>query len=141
MTLASKLSSATAATITFEFTLKSLMAPRKRMKASKTSATFYTASTVSTEKPHINPSATCNALNAAQKWIMQDPSGWETSLTKTSCESMMKENKSVAFKNSAKITKLLTLAKDEAAAPITYFVVDKIKWKTGSSSTIRTSLP
>ena len=47
---------------------------------------------------------------------------------------MVKENKSVAFKNSARITKLLNLAKDEASAPITYFVVDKLSGKLGLPS-------
>jgi len=42
------------------------------------------------------------------------------------CELMAKENTRVALKNSGKITKLLTLAKDEAEAPATYYVLDKI---------------
>jgi tRNA (guanine26-N2/guanine27-N2)-dimethyltransferase len=45
------------------------------------------------------------------------------------CESMVTENKKVAFRNSAKIAKLLALAKDEASAPITYFVLDKLSGK------------
>jgi tRNA (guanine26-N2/guanine27-N2)-dimethyltransferase len=49
-------------------------------------------------------------------------------------ELMMKENRSVAFKNSARITKLLTLTKDETSAPITYFVVDKLSGKLGLPS-------
>ena len=110
------------------------MAQKNQMKASKPSATSYTASTATTEKPHINPSATCNVLNAAQKWIGQDRFGLEASLTKTSLKSMMKENRSVAFKNSARITKLLSLTKDEASAPITYFVVDKLSGKLGLPS-------
>jgi tRNA (guanine26-N2/guanine27-N2)-dimethyltransferase len=44
-------------------------------------------------------------------------------------EAMMKENRSVAFKNSSRIAKLLNLTKDEAHAPITYFVVDKLSGK------------
>ena len=39
---------------------------------------------------------------------------------------MAKENTRVALKNSGKITKLLTIAKDEAEAPATYYVLDKI---------------
>ncbi len=46
----------------------------------------------------------------------------------------IKENRSVAFKNSARITQLLTLAKNEASAPITYFVVDKLSGKLGLPS-------
>jgi len=42
------------------------------------------------------------------------------------CELIAKENTRVAFKNSGKITKLLTLATDEAEAPATYYVLDKI---------------
>ena len=49
-------------------------------------------------------------------------------------ESMMKENKTVAFRNSARITKLLTLTKDEAQAPITYYVLDKLSGKLGLPS-------
>ncbi len=47
---------------------------------------------------------------------------------------MIKENKSVAFKNSARITTLLALIKEEASAPITYFVVDKLSGKLGLPS-------
>jgi tRNA (guanine26-N2/guanine27-N2)-dimethyltransferase len=49
-------------------------------------------------------------------------------------ELMIKENRSVAFKNSARITKLLSLTKDEASAPPTYFVVDKLSGKLGLPS-------
>ena len=52
----------------------------------------------------------------------------------TFIESMIKENKSVAFKNSARITKLFNLTKEEASAPITYFVVDKLSGKLGFPS-------
>ncbi len=47
---------------------------------------------------------------------------------------MLKENRSVAFKNSARITKLLNQTKEEASAPITYFVVDKLSGKLGLPS-------
>jgi tRNA (guanine26-N2/guanine27-N2)-dimethyltransferase len=49
-------------------------------------------------------------------------------------ELMIKENKSVAFRNSAKIAKLLALAKDEASAPISYYVLDKLSGKLGLPS-------
>jgi len=52
----------------------------------------------------------------------------------TFIESMVRENRSVAFKNSARITKLFNLTKDEVSAPITYFVVDKISGKLGLPS-------
>ena len=47
---------------------------------------------------------------------------------------MIKENKSRAFKNSARITKLLSLTRAEASAPITYYVVDKLSGKLGLPS-------
>ena len=44
-------------------------------------------------------------------------------------EQIIKENQSTAFRNSAKITKLLTLTKNEAVAPATYHVIDKLSGK------------
>jgi len=49
-------------------------------------------------------------------------------------ELMIKENKTVAFRNSARITKLLALTKYEAQAPITYYVLDKLSGKLGLPS-------
>jgi len=49
-------------------------------------------------------------------------------------DAMMKENRSVAFKNSARITKLLNLTKEEASALATYYVVDKLSGKLGLPS-------
>ncbi len=48
------------------------------------------------------------------------------------CEAMKQENKRTSFRNSRKITKLLSLAKDEAEAPITYYVLDYISDKLSS---------
>ena len=48
---------------------------------------------------------------------------------KTFCESMEKENEHVALRNSGRIDKLLTLAKNEAEAPPTYYVIDKVSNK------------
>jgi tRNA (guanine26-N2/guanine27-N2)-dimethyltransferase len=45
------------------------------------------------------------------------------------CELMTKENMHTAFRNSGKITKLLSLAKEEAEAPATYYVIDTISDK------------
>jgi tRNA (guanine26-N2/guanine27-N2)-dimethyltransferase len=45
------------------------------------------------------------------------------------CEQMTQENTRVAFKNSDRIAKLLALAKDEAEAQPTYYVIDKISDK------------
>ena len=44
-------------------------------------------------------------------------------------EQIIKENQNTAFKNNAKITKLLNLTKNEATAPATYYVVDKLSGK------------
>jgi tRNA (guanine26-N2/guanine27-N2)-dimethyltransferase len=44
-------------------------------------------------------------------------------------EQIIKENQKTAFKNSVKITKLLTLTKNEATAPATYYVIDKLSSK------------
>jgi tRNA (guanine26-N2/guanine27-N2)-dimethyltransferase len=45
------------------------------------------------------------------------------------CELLAKENMHTAFRNSGKITKLLALAKEEAEAPATYYILDKISDK------------
>jgi tRNA (guanine26-N2/guanine27-N2)-dimethyltransferase len=45
------------------------------------------------------------------------------------CELMAKENTHTAFRNSGKIAKLLCIAKAEAEAPATYYVLDKISDK------------
>ena len=44
-------------------------------------------------------------------------------------EQVIEENQSTAFKNNAKITKLLTQTKNEATAPATYYVIDKLSGK------------
>jgi tRNA (guanine26-N2/guanine27-N2)-dimethyltransferase len=48
------------------------------------------------------------------------------------CEALAQENRRTAFRNSAKISKLAALTKDEAEAPTTYFVIDKISNKLSS---------
>ena len=50
-------------------------------------------------------------------------------LDKQFCESMAKENMHRAFRNTARITKLLSLTIDEAEAPPMYYVLDKISNK------------
>jgi len=47
-------------------------------------------------------------------------------LDKQFCESIAKENMHRAFRNTARITKLLALTIDEAEAPLTYYVIDKV---------------
>ena len=44
-------------------------------------------------------------------------------------EQIQKENQNTAFKNSAKITKILNLTKNEAILPATYYVIDKLSGK------------
>jgi tRNA (guanine26-N2/guanine27-N2)-dimethyltransferase len=50
---------------------------------------------------------------------------------KSFIESMQEENSRKAFRNSAKITKLLTLTKAEAEGPVTYYVLDRLSGKFG----------
>jgi tRNA (guanine26-N2/guanine27-N2)-dimethyltransferase len=45
------------------------------------------------------------------------------------CEVIAQENTHVAFRNSVKIAKLMALAREEAEAPATYYVIDKISNK------------
>jgi tRNA (guanine26-N2/guanine27-N2)-dimethyltransferase len=49
--------------------------------------------------------------------------------TPTFIEQVIKENQNTAFKTSAKITKLLTLIKNESTSPPTYYVLDKLSGK------------
>ena len=49
-------------------------------------------------------------------------------------ESMISESQRRAFRNNARITKLLSLAKQEASAPATYYVLDKLSGKLGLPS-------
>jgi tRNA (guanine26-N2/guanine27-N2)-dimethyltransferase len=53
----------------------------------------------------------------------------ENIFDKQFCELMAKENTHTAFGNSVRIAKLLSLAKSEADAPATYYVLDKISGK------------
>jgi tRNA (guanine26-N2/guanine27-N2)-dimethyltransferase len=48
------------------------------------------------------------------------------------CELMAQENRHTAFRNNRKIATLLALAKKEAEAPATYYVIDKISNKLSS---------
>jgi len=45
------------------------------------------------------------------------------------CEAMAQESMHMAFRNNAKIAKLMALAREEAEAPATYYVIDKISNK------------
>jgi len=48
------------------------------------------------------------------------------------CDAIAQESRRTAFRNSGKIAKLLSLAKGEAEAPATYYVIDKIGNKLSS---------
>jgi tRNA (guanine26-N2/guanine27-N2)-dimethyltransferase len=50
-------------------------------------------------------------------------------LDKQFCESMTKENMQRAFRSSFRISKLMSLARDEAEAPLTYYIIDKVSSK------------
>ncbi len=52
-------------------------------------------------------------------------------LDKQFCEQMLEENTHRAFKNHAKIAKLLTTTTDEAEATATYHILDKVSQKLG----------
>jgi len=55
---------------------------------------------------------------------------WIGSISDTAfIDQVIKENQNTAFRNSAKITKLLTLTKNESTAPATYYVIDKLSGK------------
>jgi tRNA (guanine26-N2/guanine27-N2)-dimethyltransferase len=45
------------------------------------------------------------------------------------CEALAEENRRTPLRNSQKISKLMSLAKEEAEAPVTYFVIDQISDK------------
>jgi tRNA G26 N,N-dimethylase Trm1 len=47
----------------------------------------------------------------------------------TFVDQIIRENQKTAFKNSAKITKILTLIRNEATAPVAYYVIDKLSEK------------
>ena len=49
------------------------------------------------------------------------------------CDSLAEENRRTPLRNSRKITKLLSLAKGEAEAPPTYYVIDQISDKLASA--------
>jgi tRNA (guanine26-N2/guanine27-N2)-dimethyltransferase len=67
---------------------------------------------------------TCPECDSRMQWA---GSLWlGTIFDQSFCDSLLKENKRIAFRNSQKITKLLDLAKKEAQAPATYYVIDHI---------------
>ena len=70
-----------------------------------------------------------NCPECGSKMDYAGPLWLERIFDKQFCELMAKENTRTAFRNSGKIAKLLSLAKEEAEAPATYYVIDKISEK------------
>ncbi len=129
MTSESASSSATAATTTSESTPKSPTAARGLMKASKTQAISSTASVASTEKLPMNLLGRPTCPECGAKMEHAGPLWTGSILDPVFVDAMIKENQNTAFKNSAKITKLLTITKTEATAPAAYYVLDKLSGK------------
>lgn len=71
--------------------------------------------------------ATC--AECGSKMDYAGPLWLEKIFDKEFCELMTKENMHRTLRNSGKIAKLLSLAKEEAEAPATYYVLDKISDK------------
>jgi len=67
---------------------------------------------------------TCRECGSRMQWA--GPLWLGTIFDQSFCDSLFKENKRIAFRNSQKITKLLGLTKKEAEAPATYYVIDHI---------------
>ena len=100
------------------------------MKASKTQATSCIALIVCIVKPHITFLAKATMCPECGAKMEYAGPLWIGSISdSTFIEQIIKENQKTAFKNSAKITKLLTLSKNEATAPDTYYVIDKLSGK------------
>jgi tRNA (guanine26-N2/guanine27-N2)-dimethyltransferase len=68
-------------------------------------------------------------LECGSKMDYSGPLWLEGIFDRKFCELMAEENMHMAFRNSGKITKLLSLARAEAEAPATYYVLDKISDK------------
>jgi tRNA (guanine26-N2/guanine27-N2)-dimethyltransferase len=72
-----------------------------------------------------------NCPECGTKMEYAGPLWLEKIFDKQFCESMAKENKHKAFRNNARIAKLLSLTIDEAEATPTYYVLEKISNKLG----------
>ena len=75
------------------------------------------------------PSAVCKCPECGREMDCAGPLWLGNILDKTFCESLKKENEHIALRNSSKIDGLLTLIKNEAEAPPTYYVIDKVSSK------------
>jgi tRNA (guanine26-N2/guanine27-N2)-dimethyltransferase len=67
---------------------------------------------------------TCPECGSRMQWA--GPLWLGTIFNQSFCDSLFKENKHIAFRNSQKIAKLLGLTQNEAEAPATYYVIDHI---------------
>ena len=77
--------------------------------------------------PFSNENAECPECHSRMDY--SGPLWLGTILDRKFCGLMEKENRHRALRNSARISKLLGLAREEADAPLTYYVVDKISGK------------
>ena len=134
MTSASEWFSATAASITFEFTLKSAYGAKKADESIKTLGYILHCFNCFHRETTHQPFGNLQCPECGSKMDYAGPLWLGSIFDPNFIESMIKENRTVAFRNSARITKLLSLTKEEAQAPITYFVVDKLSGKLGLPS-------
>jgi tRNA (guanine26-N2/guanine27-N2)-dimethyltransferase len=83
-----------------------------------------------TQRPFSPRIEKCPECGSKMDWA--GPLWLEKIFDRQFCERMTQENRRTPLRNSGKIVKLLALAKDEAEAPATYYVIDKISSKLSS---------
>jgi tRNA (guanine26-N2/guanine27-N2)-dimethyltransferase len=83
-----------------------------------------------TRRPFSQRIEKCPECGSRMDWA--GPLWLEKIFDRQFCEKMAQENRRAPLRNSGKIAKLLALAKDEAEAPATYYVIDKISSKLSS---------
>ena len=84
-----------------------------------------------TQRPFSPRIEKCPECGSKMDWA--GPLWLEKIFNKQFCERMAQENRRTPLRNSGKIAKLLAVAKDEAEAPATYYVIDKISSKLSST--------
>ncbi len=80
-----------------------------------------------TKKPFSKRIENCPECNSKMNWA--GPLWLGDIFDERFCDLLVEENRHVAFKNSRKISKMITLVKTEATESATYFVIDKISDK------------
>jgi tRNA (guanine26-N2/guanine27-N2)-dimethyltransferase len=83
-----------------------------------------------TQRPFSPRIEKCSDCGSKMEWA--GPLWLEKIFDRQFCERMAQENRRIPLRNSGKIAKLLALAKEEAEAPATYYVIDKISSKLSS---------